>query len=387
MDEQKLRAWLAKRLKAPGVPSPLWSDLAEEGYVREALEGGREEREDLARVARRRLGLARALGGRGAGPRAIPIVLRRPSVGAYETERALATAETVALEAAREPRVRRFRRLLLGDRPLAVPEARRLLASPAAQFLTPEAFAARGIPIVGHRSEIIDRTSHPSDDGLVTMEVALRMTGPGGEHEERVDRTWDPALSGPPLRLAFLDETGEHFEAEVWPRAVLDHLRELAEWLAKWYGWAEDAAAWFVLTDDPPRRPPLAGSIAARDYPTHGECRITFVVEPWVPAAAVLQTYRAVQRDLLGRENRPLGARNLALLRFVVAQERAEERKPESERERLSWAGLMARWNEAHPQALYAKERLFARDTLRARRTVLFPDYRYGAPIEEDVSS
>ncbi len=380
MDEHELRVGLAKRLKVSEVPPPLWDDLVEEGYVREALAGGRDERGDLERVARRRLALARALGGRETTPRTVSTVHPKPVVGEYEMERALATGEAVALEAAREPRVRQFRRRFLGGGPLLVPEARRLLASPAAQLLPRDAFERRGIPIIGHRSEIVGRTARLGDDGFVAVEVVLRVMWSGGEHEETVRQTVPPTQFGRGPALAFVDETGERYEVEVWPRSVLDRLRELAEWVTKWYGWEREAAAWFVLTDDPPIRAPLEGGIAARLYPTHQDYRVTLVVEPWVPADAVLRAYRDAQRDLLGRENRPLAARNLALLRFVVGEKRNEGRKPERERQHLPWAWLMARWNETHPEAHYTEERLFARDVGRARRAVLFPDYHLAGP-------
>jgi hypothetical protein len=98
----------------------------------------------------------------------------------------------------------------------------------------------------------------------------------------------------------------------------------------------------------------------------------------------VLQTYRDIQRDLLGRENRPLSLRNLAVYRSVLVDAREAERvnpgKPPPTR-----AQSMARWNREHPEQTYKQLWQFTRDVDRAERAVLFPNYRFGGLDEEET--
>jgi hypothetical protein len=55
--QRKLRDRLAKKLGMPDVPGPVWDNLIEEGYVRDASEGSEEQWQDLLGVAKSRLKL------------------------------------------------------------------------------------------------------------------------------------------------------------------------------------------------------------------------------------------------------------------------------------------------------------------------------------------
>src|SRR5215208_5555219 len=63
MNRQEIWTWLAKRLNLPSVPEPLRVYLEEmhEDVVEHACQKGKDEREDLLRVARRQLRLAEDL--------------------------------------------------------------------------------------------------------------------------------------------------------------------------------------------------------------------------------------------------------------------------------------------------------------------------------------
>jgi hypothetical protein len=71
--------------------------------------------------------------------------------------------------------------------------------------------------------------------------------------------------------------------------------------------------------------------------------QIALVLSPWVPAKEVERTYRNLQRRLLGRDNRPVERRNLAIFKLGVEQARIHGKLP-------TWRSLLQRWNEIYPQ-------------------------------------
>jgi hypothetical protein len=377
MDEQKLRAWLAKQLKQPeDVLERLWTYLIDHHYVSDAIEVGASGKAELLAAAREQIALARDLqtarvARRSTGSAAVP----PQDLGAYARARSHVATEAMALAAAREPQVKKFRRRYLGGTPCSLAEARQLLTSTAAGTLSAGYFEKRGIPLLGHTATVLDRQQH-INKGTAQLALNLRIDWDGGTDLQPF--SWEERF-GFDRRdrvLSWMDEDEELHEVDVWPGTVLDWLRQVSERLARWYAWEPAQAVWFVLTDEPPVRSPLEASITIRSYPALNGSRVTLSVEPWMPADIVEQSFRAIQRDLLGKENRPLSARNLALFRFDLAQDREVERMPEGQRVRLTWKERMARWNQEHPTECYTEERLFARDVNRARRAVLLHNYR-----------
>jgi hypothetical protein len=382
MNESDLREWVANRLGLEEVPEPLWEDLVRDEYVKFAVERGQAERGDLLRVARDRLRLHRRL--KSSEGRRMPVeVATKPKTdpGFYTNERALATAEAVADQAMSEDKVQQFRKRYLDGGPLSLPDAHRLLHSPAAALLSAGELGELGIPIVGHESTVRDYQERPNE-GFVRVEVSLEIEWSGKRQQVKRDWNWRDDDDRRHLDLAAIDATGPNLEIEVWPLAVLDHLRVLSEWLAKWYDWDVGQAAWFVLTSTPPRHEPLEADVSVQFFPSHTRGRVTISVEPWVPADVVEQTYRSIQRDLLGRENRPLSVRNLMLLRAVLKAERDAERA-DTEGSHLSRAAVMQQWNAEHPEQHYQQRWRFERDIDRARTAVLFPEYQLAPQAEE----
>jgi hypothetical protein len=90
---------------------------------------------------------------------------------------------------------------------------------------------------------------------------------------------------------------------------------------------------------------------------------ITLTAEPWVSAKTVEAAYRRVQKEMLGRENRPLAGVGLDILRFCLA------------RPGRRWEQLMAEWNDSNRDRRYADRRNFARDFARAERQLRRPGY------------
>jgi hypothetical protein len=382
MNEQDMRARLAKRLRRQDVPDPVWDRLVDEGDVGAAITGGTEQFGDLVRAAKRWLQFYQELAAwdrrqpSPGKPRRIS-----PDPGEYVTQRAQARDEALALRAARAKEVRAFRDRVLGGSPMTVPQARRLLDSAAARVWPITEFEHRGIPVVGHKGSVLG-SRETVEDGFLKHELDLKVTWDNHVVETTEFRLWSLRTHQQDPVLQFVDEHGETIPAEVWPRSVLDRLRELSDWLNRFYGFDAAQAAWFVLTDTTPRRTPLEGTITVRGFPTHTDWHMTLSIDPWVPADVVLQTYRDIQRDLLGRENRQLSLRNLAVYRTVLADAREAARTNPDGRPPTR-AQSMARWNREHPAQTYKQLWQFTRDVDRAERAVLFPNYRFGGLEEE----
>ena len=117
-------------------------------------------------------------------------------------------------------------------------------------------------------------------------------------------------------------------------------------------GAAESGKTWVERTDyrqdghepvtlytRPPRFDPLTAKVA---YKRGSPLTVELTVHPWVPAETVLENYRKIQRQLLGKENHRLKSRSLEVVRFV------ENRIRQKEGVRPPWRKLMERWNEGH---------------------------------------
>jgi len=372
VNDEELRRWLAQRLRLPEIPDLLWNHLVEEEYVREARQLPAEGREQLVRIAKQRLELARALAGRRTPPGRAVSTEMGPVLSTYEVARPAAVGALVAAQAAATPRVRDFRWEILGGRDLSPEEARRLVASPAAQALVPGTFARHGIPLVGHEARVVGVRHSDPGASRWSREVTVAVEWEGGSCEET--RPWSGSGPRPYLALAAFDERWREERVPVFRGSLLDEVRELAGWLAREHGWLEPQATWFVLTGSVVPRLPLRVAINGRAGYGHTSCRVTLDVEPWVSADTVLRAYRDVQRRVLPGDNRPVGERSLALARFVAEQERDGERR--------TWRVLRTRWNEAHPDQPYEEDRRFRRDVVRANQILLFPPYRL--PLEDD---
>jgi hypothetical protein len=371
LEEDRLRARLARELKTNEVHDALWTTLEEEWLVRDALLGGEEEFRDLVRVAKSRLKLVRLTSDR---PSPIGRTIRAelpPTLRAAEDARMKVLSDHLARLAAGTGRVSRFRREVLDGRLLTPLEARSFLSSPATRFFSRGDLQSRGVRLLDHRA-VIRREDRRTDGDLVHQEVTVFIRPPGVSFEgQNAIRLVQPGVSGE-LRLDVLSYPGERGKAEVvpvWSGSVLDELRELGAWLAAYYDWQEAQAVWFVLTNAVPLVSPLRQEVrlAFRGWGT--SARITLSIAPWVPAKTVLKAYRAVQRQMLGGDNRPLSQRNLAIFRFVTDRMEGGDR-------RTPWRTLLAEWNLAHSEWPCEDVRTFARDYGRAERALLYPSYR-----------
>lgn len=364
--EHLLRKWLAQRLGHPEVPTWLWGHLDDRGFVRDALASGSiDDRAALLEEARHMLGVFRE------AERRVPNRSRgrRLAVHAFLTSEEAARAEVVsralARQAAQDGAVLRFRKGVLGGGVLSLPEAALLLASPAPYLLSRAAFEADSIPILGHHANLVRRGSTRASTapeervgltvkwakGTANYRMVIPRPAPGGA---QLDLPWHLA--------------GKIEQFPVLEGSVFAELRWASKWLAERLPWSPWDALWFVLTGTAPSVQPLQLGTKHWKGEAHERLEITISVEPWVSAKTLARLFIAHQRALLGRENRPISVKNLALLDFVMAQR-------ESGSAPVGWTTLMAKWNRTHPTWGYGDVRHFQRDHLRVRRAVLSPGY------------
>lgn len=175
--------------------------------------------------------------------------------------------------------------------------------------------------------------------------------------------------------------------------AILNSIDRVSRHLAKEHPWTEEQAAWFVLTGETPSIAPATGRINRVWKKVHTHGTITLMVEPWLSPETVRDAYLRLQKKALNRNNRRIGARNLALFRFVVGEvesihalglrqqkARAKWVKRRSgtatELAGSSWRELKKQWNAWYPEGHpwhYKEVQNFARDFRATERKIANP--------------
>jgi hypothetical protein len=169
-----------------------------------------------------------------------------------------------------------------------------------------------------------------------------------------------------------------HFREEVeqFPvieGSVFDELRKVSRWLAAVFPWQTRDATWFVLTGASPPLPPLQLGLQRRSLRDYARTALVLTVEPWISSKSLTRVFRAYQRVLLGRENRPILEKNLELFEFVAPRRELVQKGQ-------TWNELRSGWNRQHRQWAYVDNRHFRRDYLRVRQTLAHPEYAQLVP-------
>src|SRR5918998_4722066 len=370
-DTAELKNRLGKRLGIDAGIEVLWGHLEGDKFVSE-FEAGLCDEDEILEEARKRIREARelsyALGETKRAPQAANSGKesgRSPQeeyfeveLGDYEQNRARAYEEVLAREAGFTQEIADFRRSLLGERLLTPEQAHELLESPAARFLPHALFERWRIPLTGHKAELLEYESG-QDEREIDHRATIRVEPPGVTKTVRyanddaaeidgtaIDWHWyhlgpEGSMSIPPERrlLRYRDRDGLKEEMWVWPGSVLDVLRGFSARWAGRLGWQEEDMTLWLLCGRPPRFDSLTAKVR---YKRGSPLVVELTVHPWVPAETVLENYRKIQRQLLGKENHRLKSRSLEVVRFV------ENRIRQKEGVRPPWRKLMERWNEGH---------------------------------------
>jgi hypothetical protein len=367
---EKLKGWLGKRLGIGSGIEVLWQQL-ERDHVVSDFEDGHYDKNGLLKQARKKVREARelshALGdvrrapqpqssGKEAG-RSLREEYFEVELGHYEQKRARAYEEVLAREAGFTQEIADVRRALLGERLLTPEQAHELLESPAARCLRLDLFERWQIPLIGHEAELLEYESG-QEERRIDHRATIHLEPPGVTKTVRytnddaaeidgkaIDWHWyhlgpEGSMGIPPewRVLRYRDRDGLKEEMWVWPGSVLDVLRGFSARWARRLGWQEEDMTLWLLCGRPPRFDPLTAKMR---YKRGSPLVVEFTVHPWVPAETVLENYRKIQRQLLGKENHRLKSRSLGVVRFVESCIREEGARP-------PWRKLLERWNEEH---------------------------------------
>jgi hypothetical protein len=353
-----LRRRLERHLGRPVDPD-LWQWMRERGKL--ALYKGMGEAEldeHMADVAEEYLEykeVARLWQGR---LRGLPLERVEGPRGADEPEpfggairaRVAAYSRYVAAVARRDPDTVSFRQRVLGGRVLQEEEAYRFIRSPILA-VAPREYLGDSPNLL----EVEGRIITWQEDG----EIELELTRP-------VQRRWRGRSTWELLRYPW---QGREEVVRVAAQSILGELRRLASRLAERYGWQEAQAVWFLLTDQVPWVSPGSWRLVTRFSPFAVRPVVILEVEPWLPAATVMDAYRRIQRQLgIGRN---VGEKASTLVSFL-ADHMAVRLAGEPRLEFPPWRKLMVAWNESHPDQRYEDVRRFVRDCRAALERVIF---------------
>ncbi|MBN1629918.1 MAG: hypothetical protein JW990_09150 [Thermoleophilia bacterium] len=336
--DEEARAAVERVLRGPLADSE-WRGVVGEGMCEEMIDGCENAIGIAADWVRRmrRYGL----GGQSPKPEPHPRFLESP----FARKRQEALAQVIALEAARDQRVRSFRREVLHDKLLSLAGIETWVATQAESEHGPTAYVMIPAP-AGTR---------PGD----TLTVPARSL-----------RSHRDLLTYP------VAEADHVTTRAVCIGGTLDRLRRLSDSLAGEFGWQKAEAVAFILTGAVPYWQTLTTTVKICSGPPV-LCRIALEVDPATSYAEVAESYRRLQQRFIGsRQYRSQSEKHLNLAVFLHAHQ------PQPK-----WAHLMSNWNREHPDRpvwQYSNWRTFARDAAKAHERLLNP-WPSSAPWRRDT--
>ena len=316
----------------------------------------------------------------------------------YEILRSELFSEYLGKLASNEGVVRRFRTRILDNTLLSAQQARDFLRSPFAAHRHQLWFNSYKIPMVGHSYRV--REEGQDEKGSYSL---VELVGQSDAKRSLKDRR--PIKSAPwvvvdhkrkarefdnEVRqieryevLPFPGEDGEPHWTLVLPNSVLGYLDHQAQRLLGHYPWFDGDAVWFLLTGEVPYVAPMTMRAKVKGYSTFGPYPetdfnyglVTLTIEPWISADTVERVYREIQRQFLGKANRPLEEKNRRLFAYVCEKVGVLSMHP-TEKRKLGKV-LVAEWDRLHPEWSYGEDtRTFWRDYNLARKHITTPEYR-----------
>jgi hypothetical protein len=339
MNKAELRARWEERvsMENKGVLDTVWQDLEDSGDVNYALNEPETGLEDLVLDTENRLRYWRL--GRGyakpVGRSARTAV--EVDLSDYEKECAETASLYLAKKAASLPKVRRFRQERLGGKLLTTEEAEEFLRG---EYL-------RGAPddlrsLSEYEQEFIAQL------GVMGLEKLLEFIVP-------IDRS----AVGLSQHLLFPYEGSDG--RIILDKKIAKKYSELCLYLAATFPWHPYDAARFLLTGERPEVVPLELS-----YNRHSRF-ITLNFASWISEKTFRKAYRKCQKVVQEGDNRRMGERTLAVMRFVTQHTDDDGNRP-------AWPQLTELWNKEYPGEWRFKDRFGLRKTyLRAEEEVAGP--------------
>jgi hypothetical protein len=301
-----------------GQPDPVvWRLLESDRWPEDVVEDG-ETLDELEKKYEERLAILEEGGRR-------PRPMRQTGAPISDTGAwSWALSEIMALEAANEPVVRAFRKLVLGDE--LVPEAE------ASTWMISRSQAAQQFEVVSRP----DLPASPMGPRVSPWESQLAV-------EDYVNGKAAPL----PTRADY----------------EIDFLYCLADVLQSWYGWSLGTSVHeFILSGKVPRLNAIQASIYSRQRFYPGSSTIVMLVSPRCPPRRVMEIYSMMRKAYpsLAQRIRPPQEKELALAVFIAKHNDGR-----------SWSEALRAWKESSPIVSYGDVRSFARDARKAYRRVV----------------
>ncbi|MBU1701018.1 MAG: hypothetical protein KJ970_13930 [Candidatus Eisenbacteria bacterium] len=377
--ETQLRKWLEKELRGP-VLKPIWKYLVDGAYVLDALVPHEPRGLDNLLEAARKFNAM--LLGYQPGRKRNRVQKSRVQALLPKAEilRAQVTANYLARMAAYAPGVLRFRKVILDGKTLTTKQAGVLLDSEAPRIFGLSFFKKHEIPLVGQNSWIVFygkngqvRPMYSPKNSMIEIQWKGHNLDVPYDRDLRLrmddDKTPQLTILGhrftplPPKR-------GFHrgSQTSVLPGSIFAELREASLELTEAFGWHEEDATWFVLTEDPPQSSPLEVEPEGMLRHDHHRLRLRITVDPWVSPKTLMNVYQYLQKQSTGRQSHRFSERNLMLVDEVSEQIHKHDPVP-------SWRELMRLWNRAHPDLAYDHPQRFHRDFRRTAEKLIIPEY------------
>jgi hypothetical protein len=322
MNEVELRRKFDKEVGAPNKEL-LWKWLKEDHYVSEVcsgVSGWKEFKDGADRLAKRQWQISGRVKPPGRAARTTVDV----DVDAYEKECAETVSLYLAKKAASLPEVRRFRQERLGGKLLTTEEADEFLR---AEYL-------RGVP-----DDLRSLNEYEQDFiaqlGGMGLEEILEFVVPIDRAPRGLQDQLFPYEGPDGFMLSRKNQITEKFS-------------EFCLYLTDVFPWHPFDAARFLLFGEHPEVVPLKLSY------TRGRGIFTLNFAPWISEKTFRKAYRKCQKVVQGGDNRRMGEKTLAVMRFVTEHTDDEGRRP-------PWSQLTDLWNKKHPGEWRFKDRFSMR--------------------------
>jgi hypothetical protein len=361
---RKLERELGRR-----VPDSTWSLLLDRGYVDDVLLDPNSWRDVVnnAELASAAVEADRESGKFSTSSfRPVPATPETPPADSYEQRRGRASSRALVDVAGSTKIVETFRDGALEGRLLTREEAEAFVASPALAVFSRKKLEGWGVPFVGHTARrILDPPAHvrrTADSRHFLRELVA--IDPGGLEVEGLIPL--QSVERHRLDLKFPDRNGVPRPSRIWRGSVLAELKELADRLAKRYGWTEAEAAAVVLTGAEPWVPGVRVKSWAGGFGDFERATITVEAEAWVSEDAIARAFR--EHRALFTERRIRRAEHQTEVFTFVESARA------SATARRTWSHLAKEWNRTHTDRRVREDGgSLRRDYHDAKQALLFP--------------
>lgn len=313
--EAELRQYVEKRIG--GLSEAIWGLLKEDSYVSEALyEDYFDAVDNLLERARR----LKQLEGR---PARQTVTARRTFPPSNENA---VRARLLAVEAAKHPLVRRFRRKYLPGGLLSPQDVTAWIEERAKEDGPPSLYVTVAVARDVHRGK--DLKAVIADDARIA-ETALRL-------------------------MRWVDADGSERSLPIADGGTLHYLQDAAHHLAGELGIDDAQAATFILTGRPPVIYPLTVHRSVTFSPAGVRGVIVISADAETPPAQITRVYSAVRREIVRGKRRPLSAHTLEMVSFRL------------DHLGMTWEECRQAWNAEHPDRTYPSFERMRRDYHRA---------------------